>query len=441
MSISIQTRYRLTLNQAIQAIMFRQGSLRDDRRRRALVEDAAAATDGGGLSSKAARRSATKEPVLYTERARVECHPRTSDFIPRRNWVLALICLLGLLAIGGLLGLHYAIGQSELKGIATLRAFDVSARSSIAGWLCAILLLASSVLSVLIYSVRRFRLDDYRGRYRLWLWVATAWLVMSVEAVAGLSDAVQTLLPHWTAQLGPANGLAWWLGPWGLAMGALALRTVLEVRLRRGVLFVFVLGGGLQIAAPIIEAAGVRLPIEQTALLTAGCRLFGIWFVVISLLLYARRVILEGNGQVAATPAATAAKRMKKRTDVDPIEKPQPKTSSAAAVDERVHSSSNIAASQATTSARRIDPPHQSAASAQANVSTASAKPHIKLGSTPSSTASSSTTSAGNASSKPHFVNGASGTSASSISAGKLSRAERKRLRREQRAQARGDDE
>ena len=42
--------------------------------------------------------------------------------------------------------------------------------------------------AVLIYTLRRHRLDDYGGRYRLWLWAAACWFVMSMDEACTLHE-------------------------------------------------------------------------------------------------------------------------------------------------------------------------------------------------------------------------------------------------------------
>ena len=44
---------------------------------------------------------------------------------------------------------------------------------------------SSSLTALLVYVIRRHKMDDYRGRYRLWLWCAAALLI----ALAGCTSA------------------------------------------------------------------------------------------------------------------------------------------------------------------------------------------------------------------------------------------------------------
>src|SRR5262245_51498350 len=162
--------------------MFRHGSLRDDRRRRSLVEESMAASDPTGTAKLRGRSSKSSE--TYTELARSDSHARWSDFVPRRNWTLAIVLAVGVAVIALFEFAFHVASQSSRFSVDVLGALDIGRPDSLAGWFSALTLFATAVLAVLIYTVRRYRLDDYRGRYRLWLWSAIAWLVMSIDTIA-----------------------------------------------------------------------------------------------------------------------------------------------------------------------------------------------------------------------------------------------------------------
>src|SRR6186713_2393777 len=138
--------------------MLRQGSLRDERRRRSLLEDAAAAAEDG---TSAKPRRAPKASETYTELARAECHARWSDFVPLRNWTIAVFLTAGLVSIAALESAYFFVSQTGLWTSGALGALDLARTDSLAGWLVTLALFAAAVLSLFIYSVRRYRLDDY----------------------------------------------------------------------------------------------------------------------------------------------------------------------------------------------------------------------------------------------------------------------------------------
>jgi hypothetical protein len=97
---------------------------------------------------------------------------RLLDLIPRR-WVVLLGLLLA--GVGLLAGLEFAyvwMLDRVAAGGAPLVTLDLAAKGSLGCWFSSLMLLAASATAILVYTVRRNRVDDYQGRYRIWLWAA-----------------------------------------------------------------------------------------------------------------------------------------------------------------------------------------------------------------------------------------------------------------------------
>src|SRR4029077_11965570 len=103
---------------------------------------------------------------------------------------------------------------------------DASQGGSLTGWFSSLVFTLAAGAGVVIYSIRRHRMDDYRGSYRLWLWCAAAWLVMSIDATANLHVPLSQLTGHVTGWSPLGNVWLWWVGVWGSIMAVLALRLV-----------------------------------------------------------------------------------------------------------------------------------------------------------------------------------------------------------------------
>jgi hypothetical protein len=172
----------------------------------------------------------------------------------------------------------------------------------------------------LIYAVRRHRLDDYRGRYRMWLCMVPVLLLLSLEQTAALSETLQSSLRAWTGWGILESGRSYW--PLLLAglLGLLASRLAIETWRCR----LATAGVGLALAlAWASSAVGLGwLQLESDAALVAvraGLRLSGILALVSSMALYARQVILLAEGALvvrakkpsarSATQSGTAAAR------------------------------------------------------------------------------------------------------------------------------------
>ena len=414
--------------------MLRHTSLRDDRRRRSLLEDATATQEPTGSAK--SRRSA-KSVEAYTELARSDCHARWSDFVPLRNWTLVGVMLAGLVIIAILEAGYYFAARSGLWATGGLGALDLVRPDSLAGWWSASVMLTCAVMAAFIYSVRRYRLDDYRGRYRVWLGAAVLWTLMSIDTLADLRTAVRTLGVELSGYAGPGDGVIWWLAPWGLFAFWFGLRMVLDVRACRTATVSLVVGFLAVIGALIMPKMLHSLADDLAIMLSAGCSLLGRWLLFSGHVAYARHVLLEAHGRLPVREAKP--KREKKKPDAGSED-----VTNAAA---KTTTASTKRRDDLTT---RVDPPHttpfqpatsgidlQRSSASSGN----SAKAYAAGTAVPSrspTTAATVKSTAIPANSSTQFIGG--GDDDESRPANKLSRAERKRLRKQQRGD-RYDDE
>jgi hypothetical protein len=401
--------------------MLRQGSLRDERRRRSLLEDAAVAADDGP-TARPRRTSKTNE--TYTELARNDCHARWSDFVPLRNLTVAAFLTAGLASIAALETAFFFASQTELWSSGKLAALDLARADSLAGWFMTLAMFAAAVLSLFVYSVRRYRLDDYRGRYRVWLWGGWLWLVMSIDASADLRSAVQAACIALSGRVGPLDGMVWWLAPWSLLVAWLGVRMVLDMRGCRTATASLLVGLALLPWGLILRQVELPLAARELAMITCGCWLLGGWLLLFGNVASARHVLLDAHGRL-------------------PIRAPMPRREKKAKAP--AEESSKDSGKAASNSAKRrddlttrIDPAH--------NTSFRPATSGIDLQKTvaagygkPQPAATKVTT--GQSPSPPkvtQFIGGRDDDEPQR--SGKLSRAERKRLRKQERA-GRFDDE
>jgi hypothetical protein len=273
------------------------GSNRDDRRRRNLAEDLAS-------ESFATPATAVSKPAgtgeRYTAAGRREHRRHTSDFIPRHGFSLTVWLVVGLTMAAGLLAGFIKLGGESGSASGLAQLFDATQGGSLAGWFSSLLFSLAAAGSMLIYSIRRHRSDDYRGSYRLWLWSAIAWLVMSIDATANLHTPFSTVMAQLTgwSMLG---GAMWWIGVWGSILAILALRLLLEVRECRTATLGFTLVFSLWAAALATDYGW--LPRGEHAMLVGiGGRLLGQVFLILSVAFYARHVLLDAEGLLKARP-------------------------------------------------------------------------------------------------------------------------------------------
>jgi hypothetical protein len=289
------------------------GSYRDDRRRRSLAEDSAG-EDFAGQATVTSKPSA--KPQRYHSAARRENHRPTTDFVPRSWWKLSLFYFAGLLLIGGLLaGAAWVANADSIKVTGVVELLAVSQSGSLVRWFSSLMFLLAAGGSILIYSVRRHKVDDYRGRYRLWLWCALAWMVMSIDATANLHQPfsyAMTALTGWSLSGAPVS---WWIGVWGTILAILIVRLVFETRECRSAMFAVLAVATLWIAALAIELGWLPSG-GQSILVAAGCRAVGQLTLLLSIGLYARHVLLDAEGLITIREAKPKREKPPKKAKV-----------------------------------------------------------------------------------------------------------------------------
>jgi hypothetical protein len=290
------------------------------------------AEDSAGESVASSAAVAPKPAVKgdrYTPAAKRENHRHTTDFIPRHWAKLGVGYIASLAAVAGLLFgfvkwcCEQNSEQSNSLGLAPL--FDAANGGSLAGWLSSLLFGFSAAGSVLVYSIRRHKLDDYRGRYRLWLWSAAAWLVMSIDATANLHTPFSSAMVRMTGWSMLPGGAMWWIGIWGGIVAILALRLLLEVRQCRTATLGFTLVFSLWAAALATDYGWLHLsqsPEMNAAVVAIAGRLIGQVTLFFTIAFYARHVLLDSEGLITLRPVRPKREKPAKKTKAVTEDKP-----------------------------------------------------------------------------------------------------------------------
>lgn len=230
----------------------------------------------------------------------MDVHPRLIDVVPTRPLTLVLLFVAGLAIIAGLEGLYY--WMSHLAHLATdgrVAAFDLDGEGSLSGWFSSALLSLASAVALLIYSVRRHKPDDYHARYRVWLWAAGLWLVMSIDESGSLHEGFKEMMFHITGTRIFGDGSIWWVIPYSLLVSFVGLRMWLDMRgsrLARSALVLTAVSWVVAVAAQlqwIMPETGAR-----GVMLEEGCEMLGFQFLLFGMLLHARYVIMEAQGSL-----------------------------------------------------------------------------------------------------------------------------------------------
>jgi hypothetical protein len=217
---------------------------------------------------------------------------------------------------------HFAQTVAAAIGMPTLRPFDVGAPGSIAAWASAVVLFVASVKCLLIYSIRRHRIDDIRGRYRVWLGASAACMLLSVNSVAGLHQIVAHSLSHLVGWTALRDGAVWWIAVAGLPLTWIGVRVLLDVRECR-------LAATMVAASVICYATSAAsyfgfIPTgdaKYASLITGSTMMLGHWIALAMTLAYARFVVLDAQGLINVRRRSAVkkpkAKQSKAKADSD----------------------------------------------------------------------------------------------------------------------------
>ncbi|MFM7108763.1 MAG: hypothetical protein ACKOZU_09240 [Planctomycetaceae bacterium] len=183
---------------------------------------------------------------------------------------------------------------------------DPRSLASLQGWLAQAWLLMAAAVALVVRLMRRHRLDDYRGRYRAWGWMAMLLVLTALAGAVPVGRLAGAMLVDATGiALGP-DGIGWWITIAAAAWLAVGLWAVLPLRERAGTACWL----GLALAAWGGAAAAEWLAAGRDAWIVGGRAAWalGASLAAVALLVAARSVIREVRGQVAPRTAATPAR-------------------------------------------------------------------------------------------------------------------------------------
>jgi len=271
---------------------------RDGRRRRVLTEEVRTASLLFS-SYDASEDPAAEAAPRYGEQAHIENHPQITDYVPRRGRGLAAPLACG--ALAAVVSQAIVAGAEPLAGALPGTAVeDLRDRvaGGIAAWSMAAMLLVGAAAARIVFNLRRHRVDDYRGRYRVWKWASWACLALSFNAIVRLHALAGSAL---AGLLGSADssGLFWGAATLALAtgwIGALATRDVAESRGSvTAACLAWLCGVASLLAASAAQAAP---PASWQACMAGVLPIATVSFGLSALTLYARYVVLDVQGLI-----------------------------------------------------------------------------------------------------------------------------------------------
>ncbi|TWT52870.1 hypothetical protein Pla22_04980 [Rubripirellula amarantea] len=269
-----------------------------DRRRRVLYS---AQQAEGETSTAASRREverlreARRPTAAYGERVQRRINGRWFSLVPVHNRTFSIVAssIAGMTLLLCLLN-YLAVTWPKLVYAPDIsRVFRLDRTDSFGNWYQSILFAAAAGISLLTYQLRRYRLDDYLGRYRLWRTVLLATAICSVGTALSLTEWLGACLDLIFGKRVALSGADWVRLVVSVGAAVLALRLVAEIYRSRWSL-VAMLAAVAVFAVP--EAAGWNI-IETNSpfrwSLVASAPLIGSTALVLSLGRYLRLLYRE----------------------------------------------------------------------------------------------------------------------------------------------------
>jgi hypothetical protein len=292
---------------------------RDDRRRRVLNE-----TSLGNLVSAATKPRKRRTAIGWLGKSKnygdatfLDEQPRVTDLVPTRllpivAWFsVAFGCVAGLEALyAGMPQIASATGQHRIA------AFDLAAQGSLATWFSSLLLLLATPAAILVYTIRRHKNDDYHGRYRIWIWAAFCWTLMSVDEVSNLHEAFRDLMVRFCGTPLLGDGSVWWLILGLFLFGSVGLRLLVDMRCCRASCWALILAGLCYALAAcchfglVVAGEGAR-----QVMVAAGAKMAGHLLLLLAIALHGRHVILDAQGLIAQEQPRPKRKSVKPPQD------------------------------------------------------------------------------------------------------------------------------
>jgi hypothetical protein len=305
---------------------------RDERRRRVLRDEPSSGEQRPERSVRADRDNP------YQESARSERQHKILDLVPRRSGIILILFLLQLTVLAALQALHWSFFEdASALDRAWLSYFDITRAGGLASWYESVVFATLAMFCGVLYSVRRHRRDDFQGRYRSWAWLAGVWLLLSANATTGFERFAGETAERLAPQVGLLQGVNWSAMQW-----AAVLLSTMTVVVTARMWFEFresyatslwVVMALLTYAVGSVHRQG-WLPAGYVSneWIAASCDLLGVSFLSLSFLVYTRFVVRDAHGEItrrprtaetaaaaaSSTPAAESEGRRKPRTIAQP---------------------------------------------------------------------------------------------------------------------------
>jgi hypothetical protein len=275
-----------------------------DRRRRLLTDELSHSSQWPVYRTAADEDALLRKTSHYGNAEFLEEPAGLLNLIPRQPWTLMLALLAGLALSTGLeLVYDWMAGHYAASGTLPA-ALDLNSKGSLGNWYSSLILLAAASVALIVYSVRRHRIDDYQGRYRIWLWAAACWFLLATDQAASLREGFRELMIGLTGSRLFGCGDIWWASVYTLLLGSVGSRLIIDMRANWPAMISLVLAGMVSGLAMAMRLGLTWLePGKHEIMLRAGIEMGSSLLVLATMCLHARHVIFDAEGLLPSSEA------------------------------------------------------------------------------------------------------------------------------------------
>ena len=224
--------------------------------------------------------------------------PRLTDLVPTRLTTFAVVLLAGLAVVAALEVLYSWMPRlAALTTDGRVAALDLDSEGSLAVWFSSMTLAIAGLVAILIFTVRQHKTDDYRGHYRIWLWAAACWFLLSLDETASLHEGFKEMMAHVTGTRLFGDGSIWWVIIYFFLLGAVGTRLLVDMRPCRLSTLAMVATAGCY-AVAVATQLGWILPESgaRGVMLEEGAEMVGNLMLLLAMGLHARHVVFDAKG-------------------------------------------------------------------------------------------------------------------------------------------------
>ena len=195
---------------------------REDRRRRVLREE----TRSGGAPRK---RRAAHGDRLFSEAACGATSRVSRICCLSGRWLCFKVFAVGLGLVASVESL-YALREQYLSKYPQIdtRWLDLDGGQTLASCVAAVMLAAATMVASIVFHIRRYRMDDYRGRYRIWYPVIVLLALGAADVVTHAHSSLFGLAMSLWPELPIQAPAACWILAWLVSGGLLLVRAAIE---------------------------------------------------------------------------------------------------------------------------------------------------------------------------------------------------------------------